>query len=330
MQTPVTDSEDIDGVIRNTLSSYQPGSTRKVHGHGFRRVCLQLFGPQSHGKSSLINSCLSVVNMLPFSNEAGAGTSSGSFTTVRKEYKLTDTVYIIDNRGLNKMTEDERLEFSAQLRNLRSSSKVDWEFELERTVNQLEDRCNNQSMDFIVPVLVYSMDRTFSRSAANDISPFVRDAFEITGIFPIVVLTKHENKNTSEAVRIIEELGPQHIFILDNYTTSKSAQSLSTDSKLLKFLHTCLQEADRGIHKKQNLNIQSEFLKQATDQIKAEMKRQRELEKEELARKDATINQKEEELVRKENEITRRTAEVASQKAQIHELCVKLKAASVR
>lgn len=60
------------------------------------------------------------------------------------------------------------------------------------------------------------------------------------------------------------------------------------------------------------------------------MKRQRELEKEELARKDATINEKEKELVRKEHEITRRTAEVASQKTQISELISRLRAASVR
>lgn len=324
MQSPVTDSEDIDGVIRNTLSSYKPGSTRNLQGHGFKRVFLQLFGLVGHGKSSLINSCLSVINMLPFSNEAGAGTSSGSFTTARKEYKLTDTVYIIDNQGLNKMTKDERLELSAQLRNLRTTLKVDWEFELERTVNQLEETWNNQSMDFIVPVLVYSMDCTFSKNTAIEIGPFLRDAFEITGIFPIVVLTKHKTQNTTETVRMIEELGPHHIFLLDNYSTSNSVRSLSTDSKVLKFLHTCLQEADRGIQKKQNVNIQWEFIKQAADQIKAEMKRQRELEKEELARKDATINEKEKELVRKEHEITLRTAEVASQKTQISELTMRL------
>lgn len=232
MQSPVTDSEDIDGVIRNTLSSYKPGSTRNLQGHGFKRVFLQLFGMVGHGKSSLINSCLSVINMLPFSNEAGAGTSSESFTTTRKEYKLTDTVYIIDNQGLNKMTKDERLELSAQLRNLRTTLKVDWEFELERTVNQLEETWNNQSMDFIVPVLVYSMDCAFSKNTAIEIGPFLRDAFEITGIFPIVVLTKHKTQNTTETVRIIEELGPHHIFVLDNYSTSNSVRSLSTDSEV--------------------------------------------------------------------------------------------------
>ncbi|XP_040296062.1 uncharacterized protein LOC121007871 [Bufo bufo] len=240
-------------------------------------MCLQLFGLGGDGKSSLINSCLCVVHNLPFSNEAGAGTSSDSFTTARNEYKLTDTVYITDNRGLNKQTKDERLELSAQLRNLRSPSKVDWNFELERTVNQLEERYN-YSTDFIVPVWVYSFDRPLSKDAANEFSLLLRDAFEITGIFPVVVLTKSKGKYTAGVLKEMENLGCQHMQVLNNYTTANSTRSAETDSEVLRFLHMCLQEADRGIQKKKNLTMQWEFLKQAADQIKAEMKRQKELE----------------------------------------------------
>ncbi|XP_069838306.1 uncharacterized protein [Dendropsophus ebraccatus] len=283
MQSPVT--KDISGVLRDTLSSYKPGSTRNLQGHGFKRVCLQLFGPKGHGKSSLINSCLCVVHNLPFTNDAGAGTTAESFATARIEYKLTDTVYIVDNRGLNRLTKDERLELSAQFRNLRSTTPVDWEFELERTVNQLEDRWNNHCTDFIVPVFVHSVDfgsriniaGTVNRN--TEIVPFLRDAFEITGIFPIVVLTKIQAQNIDKAVNTVEELGSQHIFSLDNYTTTNSVRNMETDSKVLSFLHMCLQEADRGIYKKQHLNIQREFIKQAVEQIKAEMKRQKELQK---------------------------------------------------
>ncbi|KAM3916856.1 uncharacterized protein RB166_016017 [Leptodactylus fuscus] len=283
MQSPVASSEDSD-VIRNTLFTYKPGSTRNFEEHGFRRVCLQVFGLQGDGKSSLINSCLCVVHHLPFSNEAGAGTSSEPFTTERKEYKLTDTVYITDNRGLLAVTKDERLELSAQFRNLRSTAKVDWNFELERTVDQLKDRFNNHCMDFIVPVFVCSMDRTSNKAEMNKCSPILRDAFEISGsihteengFFPIVVLTKPKTQNTAEPLNTIGNLGCDHIFVLNNYTTTNSARNVDTDSIILKFLHTCLQEADRGIQKKQNLNIQGEFVKQAADQIKAEIKRQKE------------------------------------------------------
>ncbi|XP_073414789.1 uncharacterized protein [Dendrobates tinctorius] len=241
MQSPVADSEDNDSIIRETLSIYKPGSTRNFQGHGFTRICLQLFGFEGHGKSSLINSCLCVVHNLPFSNDAGAGTSTESFTKTRKEYKLTDTVYIADNSGLKNVTKDARLEISAQLRNLRSTSRVDWEFELEATVNQLEERCTHHSMDFIVPVLVYSVDNTFRE---QELSPLLRDAFEITGIFPIVVLTKHKGRSISGTQKLIEDLGTQYVFLLDNYTTTNSVRSVDTDSKVLKFLHMCLQEAD--------------------------------------------------------------------------------------
>ncbi|KAM4025416.1 uncharacterized protein ACNLHF_025943 isoform 2-T2 [Anomaloglossus baeobatrachus] len=296
MQSPVADSEDTD-TMREALSSYKPGSSRNLQGHGFTRVCLQLFGLEGDGKSSLINSCLCVVHNLPFSNEAGSGTSAESFTTTREEYKLTDMVYIVDNRGLKNVTKDARLEVSAQLRNLRSMSRVDWEFESERTLNQLDERCNHRSVDFIVPVLVRSVDRLFSKNVMDEFSPLLRDAFEITGIFPIVVLTKNNGQSVAEIQKLIEDLGPQHIFLLDNYTTTNTSRSGNTDSKVLKFLHVCLQEADRGIQKKQKRNVQWELLKQATDQIKAEMKRQKELEKEELDRKDDLLRKKEEEII---------------------------------
>ncbi|KAM4023967.1 uncharacterized protein ACNLHF_024935 [Anomaloglossus baeobatrachus] len=315
MQSPLADSEDV-AAMREALSSYKPGSSRNLQGHGFTRVCLQLFGLEGDGKSSLINSCLCVVHNLPFSNEAGSGTSAEPFTTTREEYKLTDTVYIVDNRGLNNVTKDARLEVSAQLRNLRSMSRVDWEFEYERTVNQLEERCNHHSVDFIVPVLVRSVDRLFSKKIADEFSPLLRDAFEITGIFPIVVLTKHRGRNTAEIKKLIEDLGPQQIFHLDNYTTTNASRSADTDCKVLKFLQVCLQEADRGIQRKQKRNVQWELLKQATDQIKAEMKRQKELEKEELDRK--------EDLLRKKKEISSKEGEVASLQSQIQLLNVRL------
>ncbi|XP_071975739.1 uncharacterized protein [Engystomops pustulosus] len=294
MQSPVTDVEDMNGLMRNTLSNYKPGSTRNIEGHGFRRVCLQLFGMEGDGKSSLINSCLSVVHSWPFSNEAGAGTSSEALTTARKEYKLTDTVYMMDNRGLSHMTTDERLEISAQFRNLRSTSKVVWEFELERTVDQLEDRFNNHSMDFILPVLVCSIDRTVDKNVMKKLSPYIRDAYEINGIFPIVVLTKPKLPDNEEPLRTIQELGCHHIFILDNYSTTNSARSVDTDSKVLKFLDTCLREADRGIQRKKPSNIQSQFIKQAAEQIKAEMRRQREIQEEKAGLKHHIhLNQKE-------------------------------------
>ncbi|XP_073504747.1 uncharacterized protein [Phyllobates terribilis] len=319
MQTPLDASEDTAS-IQDILSVYKPGTTRNLQGHGFTRLCLQLFGLEGDGKSSLINSCLCVVHNFPFSNDAGAGTSAEPFTKTRKEYKLTDTVYIADNRGLEKVTNDARLEISAQFRNLRSTSRVDWEFELERTVNQLEERTNHHAMDFIVPVLVCSLDNAFSQSVVNEFSPLLRDAFEITGIFPIVVLTKHNGRSAALAQKKIEDLGPQHIFLLDNYTTTHSTRSVNTDSKVLKFLLMCLQEADRGIQKKQNINVHWGLVKQATDQIKAEMKRQKELEREELGRRDTARNQIENKLRQEEIELSHKAGEVASLNNQIQAL----------
>ncbi|XP_063791465.1 uncharacterized protein LOC134945856 [Pseudophryne corroboree] len=272
---------DVGDPMRRMLSQYMSGTIRGLQGHGVRRVCLQLFGQHGHGKSSLINSCLCVVQDCKFSNVAGAGGSGKPFTMARKEYKLADTVYIIDNRGLNQMNTDENLEVAAQLRKLRALGTVDWEFELERTVNLLENRYKNQSMDFIVPVFVLSVKHPYPKTLSNltkAILPFLRDAFEITGVFPIVVLTNYKDQNISKMCRAMEDLGAQHIFALDNYTTSNSTRNVGTDTPVLRFLHACLQEADRGIQKRQNLDAQLEVIRQSVSQIQSEMSRQKEIE----------------------------------------------------
>ncbi|XP_063791467.1 uncharacterized protein LOC134945857 [Pseudophryne corroboree] len=272
---------DVGDPMRRMLSQYMPGTIRGLQGHGVRRVCLQLFGQHGHGKSSLINSCLCVVQDCKFSNVAGAGGSGKPFTMARKEYKLADTVYIIDNRGLNQMNIDENLEVAAQLRKLRALGKVDWEFEVDRTVNLLEDRYKNKSMDFIVPVFVLSVKHPYPKSVSSissDILPFLRDAFEITGVFPIVVLTNYTNQNITSMCRAMADLGAQHIFALDNYTTSNSTRNVGTDTPVLRFLHACLQEADRGIQKRQNLDAQLEVIRQSVSQIQSEMRRQKEIE----------------------------------------------------
>ncbi|XP_063791471.1 uncharacterized protein LOC134945859 isoform X2 [Pseudophryne corroboree] len=320
MQSPDADSDSDDETVqltslRSMLSKYMPGSTRDLQGHGVRRVCLQLFGKHGHGKSSLINSCLCVVQDCPFSNEVGAGGSGKPFTMARKEYKLSDTVYIVDNRGLSKMNIDENLEVAAQLRKLRELGKVEWEFELDRTVNLLEDRYKNQSMDFIVPVFVHSVKPQYGRnlsSVSNDIVPFLRDAFEITGIFPIVVLTNYTDQNITTIWKEIEELGAQHIFALDNYTTSNSTRTLDTDATVLKFLHACLQEADRGIQKTQNLDAQLEVIRQSVSQIQSEMSRQKEIERNMKEEKDRALNQKERDINANKIEISNLKNDVAN------------------
>ncbi|XP_075035166.1 uncharacterized protein LOC142097327 isoform X2 [Mixophyes fleayi] len=251
MQSPAVDNEDVC-LIRHTLSQYKPGSTRDLRDHNFRRVCLQLFGLVGHGKSSLINSCLCVVQDCHFSNEAGSGRTGKPFTMARKEYKLTDSVYIIDNRGLNQMTKDEKLEVAAQFR-----------------------------------------------------------------IVPIVVLTNHKDQNITDTCQLFEELGAQHIIDLDNYTTTNSARNLDTDSKVLRLLNVCLQEADRGIQKKQNLDPQLEFIKKSVNQIKAEMLRQKEMKEEALSR---SINEKMDVIRKKDNELIEKEQDLEAKKRQISRL----------
>lgn len=101
--------------IREDIRRYVPGIRSENSDHGFERINILLLGFAGHGKSSLINSCMCVMLNGEFENEAGAGANDEGTTTKRTSYKLTDTIWITDNRGFSKMNPQEILEVCAQL-----------------------------------------------------------------------------------------------------------------------------------------------------------------------------------------------------------------------
>ncbi|XP_073492306.1 uncharacterized protein [Aquarana catesbeiana] len=260
MQDPTTDRD-----ILEKLRTYIPGDSCE-------RVCLQLCGMPGHGKSSLINTCVCVVQDGDLKNVAGAGKSNQPITMERKDFHLADKIVITDNRGVNKMSKEELVEITAQFCHLRGRDRVEWNQSFRENLNAVL-AFMYQKKEVIVPIFVYSAENLVTPERYTELEPFIRDAHRITGIYPIIVLTKVQNDGTELAIlhRKFKELGAKHIFLIENYTMETCERNPETKSRILMLLDTCLQEADRQISENRMKDLQQEYLKNAMYVIESKM-----------------------------------------------------------
>ncbi|XP_044159397.1 uncharacterized protein LOC122944806 [Bufo gargarizans] len=242
------------------------------------QVNLQLFGMPGHGKSSLINTCLRIVHGGSFENTAGSGRSNHPITMDRKDYRLTAKVLITDNRGVNKMSLEEQEEIAAQMSQLRGRDKVEWDRSLRQKVNLIREQFRNRPMEIIVPVFVYSAESLLTDERYEEMEPFIRGAHNITDIYPIVVLTKirsHANM-AAKCYNKFKTLGAVHIFQVENYTVEEHERNPETQTEVLKFLDTCLQEVDENISRRATIDPQYVYVHQAMEQVHNMIQKQNE------------------------------------------------------
>ncbi|XP_053327099.1 uncharacterized protein LOC128501583 [Spea bombifrons] len=261
-----------DNDIRRRLFKYTPGSTLNCTDHGFQKLGIQLFGMTGHGKSSLINSCLCVGQDRKFMNEAGSGHSQQPITMERKEYKIKDSIYITDNRGLVKLNDEERQETAAQFSNVRDTGAVSWERVMERTFEKILHGLDICETDITLPVFVYSAECPLTEERSSEIVPLLLETFHITEIFPIVVLTKTAKVKTNEVAARFKDFGANYVISLENYTTTNEGRNPEMDTKILKFLDVCMSEADRMIEIKRGKDQKIQFIKGAMKLIEKEVK----------------------------------------------------------
>ncbi|CAH2307854.1 Hypothetical predicted protein [Pelobates cultripes] len=167
---------------------------------------------------------------------------------------------------------------------LRCHGDVEWENGLENTFETLRNRIDRRHTEIIVPVFVYSAKYDFTKRRPDEISPFIREACRITGIFPLIVLTQCKNINTDMVCEQFRELGASYIMSIENYTAKNPRRNAETDTKILDFLDVCMKKADQAIDMKQHENNNIEFFNEAMRQVK-------ELVKDKLKEKEAKIQE---------------------------------------
>ncbi|XP_063286973.1 uncharacterized protein LOC134572091 [Pelobates fuscus] len=196
-----------------------------------------MFGFLGNGKSSFINTCKYVWDEGEFINHTGASGDHGGHTLMRIAYPLTKTITLVDNRGCAKLNSFETGELYAQLANLLPlNDQVEWlkGSQLVEKIKQTERYV--RASDFIFPVLVHSVKMSLTPEEINIFRRLLPNARDITGIFPIVVLTHKTKGNVAEQEKIFRNLGVERIFSFENYTNRDHIKTRGRHEDVLKFL----------------------------------------------------------------------------------------------
>ncbi|KAM4024363.1 uncharacterized protein ACNLHF_025257 [Anomaloglossus baeobatrachus] len=250
-----------DDALLQTIHLYstQPGK---------EQLNLQLFGMPGHGKSSLINTCLHIVQRGAFMNVAGSGKSNYPITMERKEYELTPKVFITDNRGVSKMSPEEQDEMAAQMGQMRSNNMVKWDRSFREKLDLIHRQYSDRPKEITVPVFVYSAESLLTTERYAEIEPFIREAHKITDIYPIIVLTKVTSRTTmvADCHPLFKNFGAIKIFQVENYTVEKHEHNPQTQAEILRFLDTCLHEAEESV-RRATKDPQIEYVRHAMDQV---------------------------------------------------------------
>ncbi|XP_073490866.1 uncharacterized protein [Aquarana catesbeiana] len=222
----------------------------KLGNQGYNRVLLQLFGFAGHGKSCFINSCKYVIDDSQYkiyAETASGGSSQGGKTMKRSSYKLTKTIMLVDNRGCAKMNKDETGEIYAQLGNfLPLDTEVVWQDKgydasLKKLMNaEREDR----SADFIVPLFVYSAETGISNNQVEELKELFDTAKKITGLIPIVVITRERNRNLPDVKEKFRQIGVENMFSLENYTVGDHLKTRGKHETILKCLYELIKDVE--------------------------------------------------------------------------------------
>ncbi|KAM3916530.1 uncharacterized protein RB166_015769 [Leptodactylus fuscus] len=209
---------------------------------GFNRVLIQLMGYLGHGKSSLINSCKYALHDKEFTTHAASGSADGGLTTVRNAYPLTHTITMVDNRGCATLNSFETGEFYTQLANfVPLNTGVEWTKEFDDVLNRLEDSDIEPNFsDIIVPVYVYSVKREIADNEVAELKTFLKTCRDLTGIFPIIVLTHKTSGPFSKFRDIFEGMGAEEIFSVENYTQEDNLKTLGRHLQFLNLIHKVL------------------------------------------------------------------------------------------
>ncbi|XP_066433170.1 uncharacterized protein [Eleutherodactylus coqui] len=228
------------------------------HGNlGYNRVLLQLFGLTGHGKSSFINSCKYIIDdgeEFIEHVEPGHIRTEGAKTMIRKAYKLTENITIVDNRGFSTMDSFQRAEIYAQLGNfIPVGEEVTWTDNYIAMMKRLVDAdLNPNTSDFIVPILIYSADYDLKDPQREELKTFLENCVIMTGIFPIVVISKKDSGFVKHLKEEFNNMGSKVIIPIENYTKEDHDKTQGKTEEILTIIHKALEEVTSRLGQERN------------------------------------------------------------------------------
>ncbi|XP_077350313.1 uncharacterized protein LOC144000381 [Lithobates pipiens] len=315
--------------LKHVINNFSFDRCKKGN-QGFNRCLIQLFGLAGHGKSSFINTCIYVWQDGEYQNWAKAdeehGGHHGGHTLERIPHKITSNIMLVDNRGLPKMDGYGSGEIFAQLGNLLPLGR---NVEFTKGFGLVDRIVRSEKLvkhsDFIAPVFVHSVKHIIPPEEMNELKSVLHTARDLTGIYPIVVLTHKNYGNLTTVESSFRDMGIERIFAFENYTHEDHFKTRGRHEEVLKFLQEVIKDAQfRVEHETRNPVKEMHDRKQFV--VNYVHQREKKMEQESLERKKALERAiREKELKRQEEELERegrrrREAEEAALRKRREEL----------
>ncbi|XP_077129897.1 uncharacterized protein LOC143785109 isoform X2 [Ranitomeya variabilis] len=97
------------------------------------------------------------------------------------------------------------------------------------------------STDLIVPVMVHCGGALIEKDA-TEMSSFLQGCRTMTGLSPIIIITRKNNPYAEEIERRFRLAGAEQVVLVENYTKEDHLRTLSKDTAILTFLYHALQD----------------------------------------------------------------------------------------
>ncbi|XP_075687104.1 uncharacterized protein LOC142656104 isoform X1 [Rhinoderma darwinii] len=165
----------------------------------------------------------------------------GHHGLIRQKTLLTspNLCVFMKNETDNRITLEEREDVRGNFVPL--DKEVEWTKEFGDVLDRLEDSDIEPNFhDIIVPVFVYSMKREIAPNEVEEIKTFLKGCRELTGIFPIIVLTHKTSALFSKFHDQFLFMGAEEILSVENYTLEDNLKTLGRHLQFLNLIHKVL------------------------------------------------------------------------------------------
>ncbi|XP_075422670.1 uncharacterized protein LOC142463605 isoform X2 [Ascaphus truei] len=133
------------------------------------------------------------------------------------------------------------------------NEQVEWTKEYEDMICQLEDADVEPNFtDFIVPIFVYSARKDVADKEVEEMKTIFKNCRDLTGIYPIIVLTNKTSGNFSRLRDIFEGLGAEEILAVENYTEEDHVKTRGRHMQFLKLIHKVLEDVNFRMQEERN------------------------------------------------------------------------------
>ncbi|XP_056392721.1 translation initiation factor IF-2-like [Hyla sarda] len=185
--------------------------------------------------------------------------------------------------------------------------KVEWTENYTAMMGKLEDgELNPNYSDFIVPILIYSASSFLPQDEQEEVSTFLENCIGMTGIFPIVVISKKKSGDFMTIENTFKRMGAEVVISIENYTKEDHIKTQGRTKDILKILHSALIDVRFRLGQERNPRAdwvrRKKFLLEYIHKADQE-KKEEQWRREEQKRREVLKRQMEEEKRREEQRI---------------------------